>query len=913
MRVRRSVRVLGLLVVAPAALWLGCGGGADVTVGPDLGTLEITTATSGPEPDADGYGVSVDGAAPEAIGLNATAQHAGLPVGSHTVVLSGLAQNCAVTGGATLTVSITANAVAPAAFTIACAPTTGTIQVTIATTGAPTDPDGYQLLLDGTASQTTATSASVTLPTIAPGAHTVGLGGVAGNCQVQGDNPLSLTVASGQTTTAALNVTCAAPPPGTGTLRVSTVTTGPNQDPDGYAVSVDDGAGKPIGLNATLDVASLATGGHKVQLTGAAANCSVGGNNPRNAAVPEGDVVTVTFTVTCASTTGDLTVTVAGLPAGTNAGVTVTGPNGYTQPVTQTQTLTGLAPGSYVATAADVSSAGTTYTPRARAKSATVSAGATATLTVTYDAVAETLNLRVLGMQLTQSTQTVAGDIPLVKGRDAFLRVFAVANQANSAAPTVRVRLFHNGAETSSFLIPAPGSSTPLAKDESQLNGSWNVRIPGSAIQAGLAVLADVDPENAVPEKNESDNTFPVSGTGQSEDVETASILKLRFVPVKQLANGLQGDVSESSKARFIDLAQRIHPLPGIDADVHAVYTTTTSDPLQPDNGNGAWVTVLEEIDALRVAEGTDRTYFGVVRIDYAFGTAGIGFIGVPSAVGYDDVQDGSRVVAHELGHTWGRFHAPCGTQTGLDPEYPYPDGSIGVFGVDVAKGELERPSAPDIMGYCANPWISDYNYKAIEAFRSGQQAAAVAVAAAREQPCLLVWGRIVDGRPVLEPAFEVTTRPRMPKAGGPYSVDGVTVDGARVFGFSFDATPVADDPRGGRTFAFAVPLSQSSAAQLGSLRLAGPGGAAEALSRPVAAFGAPAASDSVVARRVGRGVALHWNATAHPMVMVRDARSGEILSFARGGDATVAAGSSELEVVVSDRVRSRRVEVKVP
>ena len=133
------------------------------------------------------------------------------------------------------------------------------------------------------------------------------------------------------------------------------------------------------------------------------------------------------------------------------------------------------------------------------------------------------------------------------------------------------------------------------------------------------------------------------------------------------------------------------------------------------------------------------------------------------------------------------------------------------------------------------------------------------------------------------------------------------------VFGFSFDATPVADDPRGGRTFAFAVPLSQSSAAQLGSLRLAGPGGAAEALSRPVAAFGAPAASDSVVARRVGRGVALHWNATAHPMVMVRDARSGEILSFARGGDATVAAGSSELEVVVSDRVRSRRVEVKVP
>jgi hypothetical protein len=165
----------------------------------------------------------------------------------------------------------------------------------------------------------------------------------------------------------------------------------------------------------------------------------------------------------------------------------------------------------------------------------------------------------------------------------------------------------------------------------------------------------------------------------------------------------------------------------------------------------------------------------------------------------------------------------------------------------------------------------------------------------------------------VLEPAFELVTRPKMPKAGGPYSVDGVTADGARVFGFSFDATPVADDPRGARTFAFAVPLSENAAARLGSLRLAGPGGAAEALSGPVAAFGGGVGSDSVVARRVGRGVALHWDATAHPMVMVRDARTGEILSFARGGDATVAAGSSDLEVVVSDRLRSRRVQVTVP
>ncbi|MFL5496498.1 MAG: hypothetical protein ACJ8DC_19085, partial [Gemmatimonadales bacterium] len=194
MRVRRGLRALGFLAIAPTALSLGCGGGADVAVGPELGTLEITTATSGPEPDADGYTVSLDGAPPEAIGTNATARHAGLAVGSHSVALSGLALNCATAGGATLTVSVTANSVAPAAFAIACAPTTGTIQVTIASTGAPADPDGYQLLLDGAGNQTVAGSATLTLPTIATGAHTVGLNGVAADCQVQGDNPLSVTV-----------------------------------------------------------------------------------------------------------------------------------------------------------------------------------------------------------------------------------------------------------------------------------------------------------------------------------------------------------------------------------------------------------------------------------------------------------------------------------------------------------------------------------------------------------------------------------------------------------------------------------------------------------------------------------------------------------------------------------------------
>lgn len=52
--------------------------------------------------------------------------------------------------------------------------------------------------------------------------------------------------------------------------------------------------------------------------------------------------------------------------------------------------------------------------------------------------------------------------------------------------------------------------------------------------------------------------------------------------------------------------------------------------------------------------------------------------------------------------------------------------------------------------------------------------------------------------------------------------------------------------------------------------------------------------------------VSLRWDAAAHPMVMVRDARSGEILSFARGGSITLPGAAADLELIASDGVRSR-------
>ena len=424
----------------------------------------------------------------------------------------------------------------------------------------------------------------------------------------------------------------------------------------------------------------------------------------------------------------------------------------------------------------------------------------------------------------------------------------------------------------------------------------------GSLVQPGLRVVAEVDPSNAVPEGDETDNLFPASGRLEL-NVRTAPPLAITLVPVRQTATNLQGDVTASNRRDYLDLANRMYPLPGYSALVRDVYTTS-APALQPDNANGAWFTVLNEIAALRAADPEERHYYGVVRIGYSSGQAGIAFIRSGVAIGYDNASDRGRIAAHELGHTWGREHAPCGNPVGQDPSYPYPNGRIERIGWDPATGLLKARELPDVMGYCANPWISDYTYEGVMDFRGTAPGRASGRAL---RPALLVWGRIVDGRAVLEPAFRIVARVEPPRRRGIYSVEGSAADGSRVFAESFDAPEVADLPGAGRLFAFAVPVDDADASRLEQIRLSGPGIAT--LVRPPAALRTAPAKPARVTAAAG-GVSLQWDAAAHPMVMVRDARSGEVLSFARGGSVTLPVTGAGLELVASDGVRSRTLDL---
>lgn len=312
MREQTCRGVMGRLALVLLAL--SCGG--EGVEPPTTGSLEVTAATSGPEQDADGYALMIDGAE-TAIGASASVRREGVEAGSHSVELRGVATNCTVAGENPRSVEVVAGSTATVAFAITCTVTTGSLQISSSTTGPSTDPDGYTITLDGSDRGTLAPIAELRLEELAPGDHAVGLGGVAANCQVQGDNPRLVTVAAGASATATFAVVCAAPPPVAGSIRITTSTSGPDQDADGYLLALDGGATQPIGANAAQTLANVAAGAHTIQLSGAAGNCSVGGTSLRSVTVSDGATTDINFAVTCRPTTGAIRVSVtsSGSPA----------------------------------------------------------------------------------------------------------------------------------------------------------------------------------------------------------------------------------------------------------------------------------------------------------------------------------------------------------------------------------------------------------------------------------------------------------------------------------------------------------------------------------------------------------------------------------------------------------------------
>ncbi len=654
-------------------------------------------------------------------------------------------------------------------------------------------------------------------------------------------------------------------------------------------------------LTASGEVPNLDPGEYTLQIDPVAADEVYTGSPIHSTFAVTASTTPVQVEAKYAATTGSIDFTSSGLPSAAIPVWDVTGPNNFNTIVRGPQRLARLAPGTYTATARTFDVGAETYGAASQSTQLSVMAGTRTPAAFAYLIRPPTLNITVAGAYLTQSTQRFNGSVPLIAGRAAFLRVFLQANEPNSAIPRVRARFFRNGALVSSSTINATGDFTGTTVNEGSLTGTWGVAVPASIITSGLSYIIDVDPDNTVREVNESDNTFPSSGTPHAPDVRVVPLTEIRFVPIETSANSLVGNVSEARIPELLSLTLKMFPIGESTADLRASFVTA-APALTTANMGDVWVQIITELNTVRLAEGTPKHYVGILKAPYTSGIAGIGYVPGKTTLSWD-ASSAASTVAHELGHNWGRNHAPCGGPANPDPGYPYANARIGVFGFDVATNVVMDAERRDVMSYCGPEWVSDYTYEGILNFR-GSTAASVS---ASVQSTLMIWGRVEGTKLVLEPAFLADTRPSLPVRNGRYRVDGFDAAGSQVFSVSFDPEKIGDvDHADVRQFGFAVPMSPATAARVASLRLSGEG--REITVRSGAALSStPAIAASVVP---GGKVRLDWNAADYPMLVVRDPDSKQIIAFARGGTTTFRTTKRTLDIAASNRVGSRRMTI---
>lgn len=326
-----------------------------------------------------------------------------------------------------------------------------------------------------------------------------------------------------------------------------------------------------------------------------------------------------------------------------------------------------------------------------------------------------TSELHIVHMGLYQSVQSASNGVTLIADKPALLRVYAQASQISASTPlaSVTVEASRDGQAIGSITIgPEEVSAAPTADD---LESTFNFDLPVDWLNGQITLTASIDPVNDVIEPNETNNSI-------SADFEFQSVppLDLTIVPIQYVDTVTGVTFTETVHDPISPWLLSVFPISQVNVTFHTPII------FEGDLRQGAdWGRLLEDLTTLWATEAgpeSPHIYYGLVPNSapggeswFAGGISGYGWIGKRVSLGMDFGEATGENAGHEIGHNLGRQHAPCGNPGNVDPHYPYPDASIGVYGVDTSEEVLLDPAQTrDMMSYCGPEWVSDYTYEGL-------------------------------------------------------------------------------------------------------------------------------------------------------------------------------------------------------
>ncbi len=467
---------------------------------------------------------------------------------------------------------------------------------------------------------------------------------------------------------------------------------------------------------------------------------------------------------------------------------------------------------------------------------------------------------------LTQAAQNLRGDVPLIAGRDAALRVFPVGDEVGFFEPRARATFYLDGEVVHTAALSALGGKIFTEPKEGAVQASNNATIPGSVIQPGVEMVVELDPDGVVPHAPGSRLRFPDEGR-MSFNVVEMPVYHQTIVPTVQNLFSASESIVEwadgmTADHPFFRFAQKVMPIGEMRVTVHEPFYTSVD--LRERTGWNRW---LGEIETLWELEGRRGYYYGASPLPRGTWAGGLGYYFTPASVGVNRTQ----TYTHEIGHNMSLRHIDCGGPDQLDLNYPHNPNSIGIHGFDVEAGAVVHPGHVDLMTYCDPTWISDYSFRIALNRRLLVESAQARAAweAIPEEPTIMLWGSLGEGEVFFEPAFLVEARPSVPVTGGPYRVEGYGPGGELRFGFDFMPQPVEF---GGRRFHFHVPYDPDRDGRLDRVVLWGPEGE----------------------------IVLGPSSTS-PMAIIINRSSGQVRAILRDWDGSMALAGGDTEVMVSD------------
>ena len=466
-------------------------------------------------------------------------------------------------------------------------------------------------------------------------------------------------------------------------------------------------------------------------------------------------------------------------------------------------------------------------------------------------------------IEMTQGIQDLNNSVPLVQDKATAVRVFPLAQitGANQLSTTVVLNGSRNGsALPGSPLRPLEGN-LPVTNNAGLLrgtpNGSFTFILPREWLHGAIGLRADINPGSVLPEANRANNSIGLtrSFTHKQPVCLIMQSLSTRDIP----------DIYTPRSPGFRDIIRRFQSLYPV-ADLHIQSITGVNGPWTiPAEGDGIIVSLVGEWLFSAEVSGCDpRTkahLVGMVSPNASTGNQ-TGFANFVIPVSYVKMQSGGSsafdaptgggTMAQEVVHNYNGWpyapsnndrwqHVACGTTNQINPNYPYPTGTLGPVGPTLFWGfdlismmPIAPDAAKDFMSYCAPKWVSDYTWRGL--FDNLQTVTAAALSSTMVNPSaaasdiLYICGRITaEGKfDQLAPAYTLAPGMVGEKTlaafasfqkeytfpGASFSLEFVNGDGTVLLSQPFEPFPAEthDEDAKSRVFFLTLPASTKTA-----------------------------------------------------------------------------------------------------